>query len=183
MIGLLPLPDGLGFATATTLVATVGGAGLVDPLRAGLAVGVVALVACVLYRPGRPGWAGLLTITTGAGLAASHRWGVLTGVVDDRQIVIDEVAGFAAAMLVIGRKGWRVIAATAAAFLFLDRLKPWPFSLAEGVPGATGVMLDDLVVGLSLGALMLVGSLLLSSHGPDLSGTSSADRRTQDEGR
>jgi hypothetical protein len=41
-------------------------------------------------------------------------------------------------------------------FLGLDRWKPWPFDLAETIPGGLGVMLDGMVIGFALGTALIV---------------------------
>ncbi len=178
MIQFLPLPDMLTLADPAAFVATFAGAGLVEPLRAGLAVAPVAALAILWRSPGRAGWAVAALVAGLAGMLAADRWESVTGLYDDRRIVIDEVAGFMAAMAVLGARGWRVTAATAAAFLFLDRLKPWPFDRIEAVPGGAGVMLDDVAVGLALGGLMMAAGMLLSPAARDGSGPGSA-RPTQ----
>jgi phosphatidylglycerophosphatase A len=41
-------------------------------------------------------------------------------------------------------------------FLLIDRIKPWPFHVLEGLPAGWGVMADDLGVGLAMGAALLL---------------------------
>jgi phosphatidylglycerophosphatase A len=155
-VTLLQLPAGLDASAPAVWLATWFGTGLVDPLRAGLAVATVFAVALALRGPSRGTWLGLLVATTIAGSWASGVWETTTGVSDSRLIVIDEVAGYAAALLVIGGGGWRIPGAAALLFLALDRLKPWPFDRIEAVPGGIGVMLDDIALGLALGAATLL---------------------------
>jgi phosphatidylglycerophosphatase A len=157
---ILALPDDLYASQVFVLLATWFGAGLVEPLRAGLAVASVAIVAAVPLRSGRMIWAAVTVVFALAGSWAAHVWGATSGLSDDRRIVIDEVAGFAAAMAVAGTMRLRGAIAVALLFLALDRLKPWPFDRIEAVPGGPGVMLDDVVLGLALGAaIFLFGRL------------------------
>ncbi|MBL0933240.1 MAG: phosphatidylglycerophosphatase A [Rhizobiaceae bacterium] len=153
---LLPLPDGLDASAPAVWIATWFGAGLVDPLRAGLAVASVFALALTFRVSSRGIWLGLLLGTTIAGSWASGVWETATGISDNRLIVIDEVAGYAAVLAVIGGSGCRVSGMAALLFLALDRLKPWPFDRIEAVPGGIGVMLDDIALGFALGGAMLL---------------------------
>ena len=76
---------------------------------------------------------------------------------DPSECVIDELAGqflacaFAPFSLV-------VYVLAFALFRLFDITKLWPISLAERVPGGTGVMLDDIVAGLMAGAILVAAS-------------------------
>ncbi len=155
-MSVLLLPEGLGFWHWYVWLATWFGAGLVEPLRAGLAVTSAVLVLFTPIQTRRVFWLTTLAVLTLAGTLAAGAWEGASGVSDDRLIVIDEVAGFAAAMAIIGAASWRIGGFTAIAFLALDRLKPWPFDLIEAVPGGIGVMLDDIALGLAIGVAVTV---------------------------
>lgn len=69
---------------------------------------------------------------------------------DPGWIVIDEVAALWAVLgpldFWVGPLDWRAYGAAFVFFRFFDILKPWPARLIERrVPGALGIMLDDLV--------------------------------------
>jgi phosphatidylglycerophosphatase A len=85
---------------------------------------------------------------------------------DPGPVVIDEVAGqwlTCMVPLAAGLVGsdWRSVSATAGAafvlFRLLDVIKPWPVDRLERLPGAWGVMLDDLAAGVLAGALVALG--------------------------
>jgi phosphatidylglycerophosphatase A len=146
---LLPSPE---LDRLPLLVATVLGTGLLEPLRAGLALAVSFPLILAANRAG-PRWARALAL---AGLVmlgwwAAESWGSATGTSDDRRIVIDEVAGALAMALAAPRLRAIPLGGLALAFLALDRLKPWPFSAFENLSGGIGVMADDLAVGLAIG--------------------------------
>ena len=155
---LLPFPD---LPLPAMLAATVLGAGLVEPLRAGLAVAMAFPVIVLIGRVDRA----VLTLLAVAGISAlgwwaSNVWEAGTGAADDRRIVIDEVAGALLGTVVARPPTLPLSAAFVVAFLSLDRLKPWPFSELERLPGAWGIMADDLVIGAALGfALRSLGRL------------------------
>lgn len=66
---------------------------------------------------------------------------------DPSAVVIDEFAGVYIALLGSGGAALDYVFAFAA-FRFFDILKPPPVSTAERLPGAWGIMLDDIVAGL-----------------------------------
>ncbi len=149
MLSLLPAPD---VGVVTLLVATVLGAGLVEPLRAGLALTIAFPLIVAFNRMGvRPATGVALVALAAAGWWAAEAWSAATGSSDDRRIVVDEVVGVLAGAALAGRMALAPLAAFSVAFLALDRLKPWPFSATEALPGAWGVMGDDLVVAVALG--------------------------------
>ena len=140
------------------LFATWFGTGLVEPLRAGLAVATAGICVILLSRTHRlaiPVF-GLLILV--AGVLVSTAIGEASGIKDDRRIVIDEVGAFVLGAAFLRGLGSLTIAVFGAIFLLLDRIKPWPFHLFENLPGGWGVMADDLALGLILGALFLTAS-------------------------
>jgi phosphatidylglycerophosphatase A len=67
---------------------------------------------------------------------------------DPGMIVIDEVAGFAAAMLFLPL-GWTTTIVAFLLFRIFDIIKPWPVRLVErSFGGGAGIVLDDTVAGL-----------------------------------
>ncbi|MCL5436583.1 MAG: phosphatidylglycerophosphatase A [Candidatus Dependentiae bacterium] len=65
---------------------------------------------------------------------------------DPQEIVLDEVAGFFVAMYVFPFKPVYIISAFLI-FRFLDIAKPLGIDLLQGLPGAWGVMADDIAAG------------------------------------
>jgi phosphatidylglycerophosphatase A len=80
------------------------------------------------------------------------------GVGDPSQVVIDEVAGVWLAVALIPAATlqadpiWSVILAVLL-FRVFDIAKPWPVNWFERLPGALGIMADDLVAGAIAGCL------------------------------
>lgn len=136
------------------IAATWFGAGLVVPLRAGLAVFALLpllLIAGKLPRYVVPVFAVVIFMI---GIHVSTEIELATGIKDDRRIVIDEVAAFLLGASLIRQAGWKILVPFAAIFLFLDRLKPWPMALVEEVPSGWGVMLDDMVPAIMVAAII-----------------------------
>jgi phosphatidylglycerophosphatase A len=76
------------------------------------------------------------------------------GVKDPQSVVIDEVAGYMVAMLVLP-KDWQHMLMAFVTFRIFDILKPWPASWADrDLGGGLGVMLDDLFAGAYTGIVL-----------------------------
>ena len=147
------------------LVATWGGAGLA-PLAPGT-VGTIAALPFALAIHWAFGPWGMLALAVaasaayGAGLWACDRLLRSSAGRDEKDnkdpgyVVIDEVVGMWVTLLPAGLD-WRLYAAGFVVFRILDIAKPWPVSWADSkVPGAHGVMLDDLLAGLIALAAMV----------------------------
>ena len=85
----------------------------------------------------------------------------LTGRHDASEVVIDEVVGQWLAMLVLPAAGtegfWLWALAAFALFRLFDIAKPGPVGWAESLPGAAGVVADDVVAGALAGAAVWAG--------------------------
>ena len=66
---------------------------------------------------------------------------------DPQWIVIDEWAGVFVALIGTDASNWFHVVLAFAAFRLFDILKPGPVSSAEDLPGAFGIMADDVVAG------------------------------------
>ena len=83
---------------------------------------------------------------------------------DPSIIVWDEFTGMWLAMLALPPGNWQAIAAAFFLFRLLDIIKPWPANWADQrLPGAPGIMLDDVAAGgytlLAVHALLWLGWL------------------------
>jgi phosphatidylglycerophosphatase A len=92
------------------------------------------------------------TAVAGAGLAAAIGvWAAgraehVFGEKDPGRVVIDEVAGQMVTLLFLPAEPL-VLLAGFLLFRVLDVFKPWPARGLEGLPGGSGIMADDLMVG------------------------------------
>lgn len=160
-LGLLEIPDGLTWSSPALWLSTWFGAGLVHPLRAGLAIATALLAAILLRR--REWLVAFLVAATGLGTTGVVLWEDATGTGDDRRIVVDEVAGFLLIAVVLGAARWKRLLLAAPIYLVIDRWKPWPLEWMEGWPGAIGIIGDDLGAGLLTILLFLAAERLLPS--------------------
>lgn len=144
--------------------ATALGAGR-SPVAPGTAGSLAGLL---LYLPAF--WAGDLWWAVAAGeLAAVLALSALavppvlraSGIRDPQFVVIDEVAGMLVALAFFPPNP---VGAGAAFLLFrlFDVAKPFPVGRLERLPGAWGVMADDLAAGLFAGASVLLGMRFLT---------------------
>lgn len=136
-----------------------GGLGLGRVPRApGTAAAAVAtLVAAGLIAVSPAVLAAAAVLAIGAGLWAIPKVAP-TG--DPSWVVIDEVAGQWVALL--GTVHLSIPALVAGFLLFraFDILKPGPIHAAERLPGAIGVMADDLVAGVVVAIILVAGRLV-----------------------
>ncbi|WP_027390248.1 phosphatidylglycerophosphatase A family protein [Chrysiogenes arsenatis] len=80
---------------------------------------------------------------------------------DPKQVVIDEIAG-----VYVAGMWWPpsalVLILAFLAFRFFDILKPWPVNRAEALPGAFGIMADDIVAGIYAAGVLFLLSFFLT---------------------
>ncbi|BDG73277.1 phosphatidylglycerophosphatase A family protein [Roseomonas fluvialis] len=139
--------------TGAHAVATLGGIGRLKPAP-GTWGSLVVLPAALL---GPLACVVLAVAVALAGWAAVRSVLAEGGEQDPGWIVVDEAAGMLLALVATPAGwGWLGVAAAFALFRFFDIVKPWPVSWADGLHGATGVMLDDVIAGAMAGALLLL---------------------------
>ena len=80
---------------------------------------------------------------------------------DPSRVVIDEVAGQLAAMLLLPIEWWLMLAAFLLFRLF-DIVKPLGIRRLEAIPNGWGIMLDDLAAGL-LAAVVINAAILIAN--------------------
>jgi phosphatidylglycerophosphatase A len=107
-------------------------------------------------------WMTQLVVVAGVfalGTLLTHRVGRRYDVGDDPAIVIDEFVGLWLALLAVPR-AWLPAVGGFLLFRLFDIWKPWPVRVADRrVPGALGVMLDDVLAG-AMALLVLQLALL-----------------------
>lgn len=141
-VGALPAPGTMG-----SLVAVI--AGVIISLYGGIGSLVVAIVIATLI-----------------GFPAADAHQRVTGIKDSGAVIIDEVVGqwlvFLAIPYAAGATTEYILSVGAAFLLFrlFDIVKKGPVKIAEDLPGAAGVMADDVVAGaMAGGVIILITSL------------------------
>ena len=82
-----------------------------------------------------------------AGVWAAGRAEALLGEKDPGRVVVDEIAGQMVTLLFLPTTMPMLVVAFLV-FRVLDVFKPWPARRLEDLPGGSGIMADDLMVGL-----------------------------------
>ena len=95
----------------------------------------------------------LVAVTVLGTWAAGEAERALGGGKDPGAIVIDEVAGMMLAVLVVPPT-LAIIAVAFLLFRVFDVTKPFPANVSQRLRGGSGVMMDDLIAGLSALALV-----------------------------
>jgi len=156
-------------ARVTTLVSTWFGAGFL-PIAPGTwgSLAAIPIAHAIVFFWGVWGLAGFAAAVAVIGTHASHETARLRGVKDPGEVVVDEVAGQAIALLPVyalvpgDAVVLRISSILAAFFLFriLDVWKPGPIGWLERLPGGFGIMADDLLGGAVAAAIVAAGLLL-----------------------
>jgi phosphatidylglycerophosphatase A len=126
------------------------------PIAPGTAGTVVGVLFYLLMKDLGPlAYSAVCAAVIAVGTWAAGRVDRMFGTKDNSTIVIDEIAGYLVAMLMVPGT-WLSI--TAAFFLFrlFDIVKPFPLQRLEEVPGGPGVMLDDIGAGVYTNVVLQV---------------------------
>ena len=157
------------------LIATFGGVGLIRPAPGTWGSAAALPLGWVLHGLGGFPLLALATLAVAAlGWWAARAEEAATGSHDESAIVIDEVAGQWIALwplsLGLNHAGvdpwlfpWPGWLGAFLAFRLFDIWKPGPIGWADRQPGATGVMLDDLIAGVAAAVTVAVAAFI--AHG------------------
>lgn len=128
------------------IIATAGGAGYV-PRAPGTVGALVGLVVYALVARQSPALqVGVFVTICGVGTWASAVAARHFGRPDPGQVVIDEVAGQLATLLLLD-VGMAGLLIGFLLFRVLDIVKPWPANRLEALHGGLGIMADDVMAG------------------------------------
>lgn len=155
----------------SSLLATGFGAGLL-PRAPGTWGSLLALASCeLLYRAaGLAGIGGFAFAAVVLGVPAAGRVARISGRKDPPEVVVDEMAGQALALVLLHAAlpaaasptmRWSLVALVFGLFRLFDIFKPGPIDRVQSLPGGWGVMADDLLAGSVAGILAAGAALLL----------------------
>jgi phosphatidylglycerophosphatase A len=157
-------------APAAAILATWFGAGFL-PVAPGTWGSLLAVpFAEAAFRAGGiPGLVAFALVVSLVGIPAAGAVARLRAEEDPSEVVIDEVAGQALALLpvyALARAGpagrfWLLAGIAFLLFRVVDVVKPGPVGKAERLPAGLGVMADDLLGGLLVALVLSAGLLLL----------------------
>jgi phosphatidylglycerophosphatase A len=129
----------------------------IAPGTAGTVVGV--LLYLFMKDLGPLVYSAVCAAVIAVGTWAAGRVDRLFGTKDNSTIVIDEIAGYLVAMLMVPGT-WLYIIAAFFLFRFFDIAKPFPLRRLEEVPGGPGVMLDDMGAGMYTNVMLQIAWFL-----------------------
>jgi phosphatidylglycerophosphatase A len=95
------------------------------------------------------------------GIWTAGRAEVLLAKRDSPSIVIDEIAGYLIAMIMVP-SGWGYIIAGFILFRLFDIVKPWPLFQLQNFHGGLGVMLDDIGAGIYTNILLQIAAYIVN---------------------
>ena len=141
---------GLGMApVASGTFGSLGGIALAVPLQLYLDGAALALAL---------GGLALVLLLVGCSMTGFSERTFLAK--DPKPFVLDEIVGYLAALAiyvaVFGAPGWLAHAACFFFFRAFDVLKVYPANRLEYLPGAPGIMLDDVMAGIYTGGVLLL---------------------------
>ena len=114
----------------------------------------------LLVFMGHPALIGAIVLLFYSGYRAAAKFEIMTGEHDSGAIVVDEVVGIWITLLAAPTSVIGILLAFLF-FRFFDIFKPWPISYFDRMPGAMGVMMDDVMAGFyaafCLGGLLYAG--------------------------
>lgn len=147
----------LDFKQPSTWIATWGGLGFLNPAPGTWGTLGALPFALIFYSIGNIfGVLLLLAAVIYYGEKAIEKFEAQTGTHDSKLIVIDEVAGMLIAFLPAGMNPLLILISFVL-FRFFDIVKPGPIgTIDEKMPGARGVMADDILAGIAAAAITLV---------------------------
>jgi phosphatidylglycerophosphatase A len=128
----------------------------VAPGTAGTVVGVLLFVG--MSRLSLASYSALCVLMLLMGTWTAGRAEVLLGTRDSPSIVVDEIVGYLAAMLLVPHT-WDFAAAGFVLFRVFDILKPWPLKRLQDLPGGPGVMLDDIGAAIYTNIVLQIAAL------------------------
>jgi len=126
---------------------------------------LVGIPAVLLFAPlGVNAYVGVVVAFALLGIFLCGETGKVLKQHDDPAIVWDEVVGYMVAFIAIPIT-WQTLLLGFVLFRFFDIRKPWPIRAADKhVKGGLGVMVDDLLAGLCV--LAILHALLLAGYLP-----------------
>jgi phosphatidylglycerophosphatase A len=140
------------------LVATGFGAGFAPVAPGTFGTAVAVPIAWALAGLALPAYAAVTAAVTAIAIVAARVADDSWGTHDTGRIVVDEIAGYLTTMALVPRDRWLALAAGFLIFRVLDITKPPPARwIDRRLPGGSGVVLDDVTVGVYGAVLLWVG--------------------------
>lgn len=162
-MSMLKFDSAINLKDPANLIATWFGCGLISPAPGTWgSLGAIPVALTLFNFGGLYAFIIAAIILTPIGFWATAKYEEITGIHDNKQIVIDEVIGQWIALLPVFAFldiNWIYIVIAFGLFRFFDITKPWPIChFDKNVDGATGVMVDDIIAGI-FAAILITGGI------------------------
>lgn len=133
-----------------------------SPFAPGTAGSAVAVLLYLLLKDLSTSWYLFSCFAvTGIAIWTADEAENLLGKKDDGSIVVDEIAGYLIAMIMIP-SGWGFIAAAFFLFRLFDVIKPFPLRRLQDLHGGLGIVIDDIGAGVYTNILLHAAAFLVS---------------------
>lgn len=125
------------------------------PIAPGSAASAVGILICYLLKDSLLIWGVVFVMITVLGFMAAGKMEELVGEKDPSCVVIDEVSGVMIAFFLLPFK-WPVVVSAFFLFRAFDMFKIYPSNRLESLPGAAGIMTDDIMAGIYTNVVMQI---------------------------
>ena len=126
-----------------------------SPLAPGSAASLAGVVICYALQSHAVLYIMVWAAVTAAGFTFAGHMEKMAGKKDPSCVVIDEVSGMMIALFMLPFK-WPVVISAFFLFRAFDMFKIYPANKMESLPGAAGIMMDDIVAGIYTNVVMQV---------------------------
>ena len=126
-----------------------------SPLAPGSAASLAGVVICYALESHTALYLVVWALVTAAGFAFAGQMEKVAGKKDPSCVVIDEVSGMMIALFMLPFK-WPVVISAFFLFRAFDMFKIYPANKMESLPGAAGIMMDDIVAGIYTNVVMQI---------------------------
>jgi phosphatidylglycerophosphatase A len=127
------------------------------PLAPGTVGSLPGILLAVLFGSfSAPIQVGAFVLFTLVAIGLADRAERASRIEDPRFVVIDEIAGMWASLLLLWRLDWPVLVIAFALFRAFDVWKFFPLNVFEGFRGGVGIVADDLAAGMLVNLLVRV---------------------------
>ena len=123
------------------------------PLAPGSAASLAGVVICYALQNHAALYIVVWAIVTVLGFAFAGGMEKMAGKKDPSCVVIDEVSGMMIALFMLPFN-WPVVVSAFFLFRAFDMFKIYPSNKLESLPGAAGIMMDDIVAGIYTNVVM-----------------------------
>ena len=125
------------------------------PLAPGSAASLVGVAICYGLKGQMALYIGVWAVVTILGFIYAGKMESIAGKKDPSCVVIDEVSGMMISLFLLPFQ-WPVVISAFFLFRAFDMFKIYPANKLESLPGASGIMMDDIAAGIYTNVIMQI---------------------------